>query len=437
MGLFGFGKNKTDNSEAYGQGLLLGRYTDCNKTKKQLDHWDASVKLFGEKHYLKAIEEFLFYIKDESQDNVRVSSDSNSLEFKIIQGSKFFSGKVENGVLDVQGRIAGFTNPPVPVMRKLLSLNYALRYTWCGIKDDNFGIYFTTELENTNAWKLYSAFRELALNIDKQDDLLVEEFEGLRAIDTEEIIPLSEHLVRQKVTYLKQWIGETLEQIQQSDPQKHNGLNSYRLLALCLRIDYLLSPQGGLMDRIEKILNIYFNRPQGASDINSQIIQEFSSIAQLDDSVCMKNFYNVKATFALAPPSTYKQVADFVFEESKTRDYYLKNNEAQHIPVIYEYIAGYNLFYFGMKQPLIDVNRFYFRILHSDYFREMCSQESLYDKTTGKLNRMGIIKEIEEMVKNNRKNYPGFTFQHSKLNFNSLSEFAISYFAEFDFLNLN
>jgi hypothetical protein len=437
MGLFGFGKNKTDNSETYGQGLLFGRYTDCNKTKKQLDHWDASVKFFGEKHFLKAIEEFLYYIKDEAQNNVSVKAGTNNLEFTIIQGSKFFTGKVENGILEVQGRIAGFTNPPVPVMRKLLSLNYALRYTWCGIKDDNFGIYFTTEVENTNAWKLYSAFRELALNIDKQDDLLIEEFEGLKALDTEEIIPISDHLVKQKVKYMKQWIAETLEQIKQSDQQKHNGLNSYRLLALCLRIDYLLSPQGGLMDKIEKILNMYFKRPQGANDINSQIIQEFTAIADIDESICMKSFYNVKATFALAPASTYKQVADFVFEESKTRDYYLKNNEAHHIPIIYEYIAGYNLFYFGMKHPLTDVNKFYLRVLHSDFFRDVSSQESLYDKTTGKLNKMGIIKEIDEILKNNRKNHPTFTFNHSKLNFNNISDFAMSYFTEFDFLNVN
>ncbi len=439
MGLFSFNKNSNNkNTQSKNEfSITFGRYTDRNKTKKQLQYWDESVKFFNQKEYLKAVEALLYYISDEQQNNVTISVSQNSIEFSMIQGSKTFRGKVENGVVEAEGRIARFTNPPVPVMRKLLNLNYALRYTWCGIKDDYLGIYFSSPLENASSWKLYSSFKELALNIDKQDDILVDEFsDSLFETDTEESIPIPQEIAELKYEYLIRWINETIDQIKQSDVQKHSGLNSYRLLALCMRIDYLLIPQGSLVEILEKNIRMYFNKPAGINDINIPIMNEFEAILNTPKDQILKNFYNVKATFAIAPPTPYQKVADFIFEESKTRDYYIKNNEPQHIPIIYEYIAGYNMFYFGMSQPLIDMHHLYFTILHSEFFQKINPGEILYNASDGNLNSHLIIKKINEIVKKNSTNHPGFTYNTNKLKFNSLADFSISYFSEFDFLNL-
>jgi len=312
-----------------------------------------------------------------------------------------------------------------------------LRYTWCGIKDDYLGIYFSSPLENASSWKLYSSFKELALNIDKQDDILVDEFsDSLFETDTEESIPIPQEIAELKYEYLIRWINETIDQIKQSDVQKHSGLNSYRLLALCMRIDYLLIPQGSLVEILEKNIRMYFNKPAGINDINIPIMNEFEAILNTPKDQILKNFYNVKATFAIAPPTPYQKVADFIFEESKTRDYYIKNNEPQHIPIIYEYIAGYNMFYFGMSQPLIDMHHLYFTILHSEFFQKINPGEILYNASDGNLNSHLIIKKINEIVKKNSTNHPGFTYNTNKLKFNSLADFSISYFSEFDFLNL-
>jgi len=436
MGLFNFGKSKQATKSTEIQTLHFGRYTDRNKNKIQHDHWDASVKLFGQKEYFRAIEELLYYIRDEKQNNVVITKTPDKIEFSIIQGSKTFHGKAENGIIEASGRIALFTVAPVPVMRKLLTLNYMLRYTWCGIQDNALGIYFQSPFENASSWKIYSALRELALNIDKQDDLLTEEFDTLEEVDTIENLALPENIKEVKYSYLNKWINDTLSVVRQSDQQKYSGLNSYRLLALCLRIDYLLTPQGTLMDALEKIINMYFKRPQGNNDINTPIAKEFDKILALPKESVMNSFYQVKSTFSLVSPSTYKQVADFVFEESKSKDYYLNNKEPQHVSTIYEYITGYNCFYFGMTTPLIDLNHLYYRVLHSDFFSDLTHAEPLYDSAKGVLHKSQIIRNIDDIVKKHRTQFPGFVFNHSKLKWNSLTDFTISYFQEFDFLKL-
>lgn len=436
MGLFSFGKNKSSLAATGQNAISFGRFTDRNKTKEQHDHWDNSVKYFQQSEHLKGIEELLYYIRDISQNNVSVAVSPGKIEFAITQGSKTFHGKAERGIIEVGARIAQFQTPPVPVMRKLLTLNYALRYCWCGIKDDYLGIFFSAPYENTSSWKLYSCLREMALNADKQDDLLVDEFESLEPLDTEENIPIDPKIMEIKHSYLKKWIQETLSQVKQVDPQKYSGLNSYRLLALCLRIDYLLAPQGTLMDRIEKIIDMYFKRPAGSNDINAALISEFESILSLPPENISKSFYQVKSTFGIVGPSTYKQVADFVFEESKSRDYYFKNNEPHHIPVIYEYIAGYSLFYFGLLQPLTDLLHLYYKILHSDFFRDIEHNETLYSRESDVLNKVLIMRHIDEIVKRNKVTHPGFVFNHTKLQWNSLTDFSVSFFTEFDFLNL-
>jgi hypothetical protein len=172
MGLFNFGKSKNTSQNTAGQTVQFGRYTDRNKTKEQHIHWDNSVKYFQQSEHLKGIEELLYYIRDISQNNISVAVSPGKIEFSITQGSKTFHGKAENGIIEAEARIARFDSPPVPVMRKLLALNYALRYCWCGIKDDYLGIFFSSSFENASSWKLYSSLREMALNADKQTTCL-------------------------------------------------------------------------------------------------------------------------------------------------------------------------------------------------------------------------------------------------------------------------
>ena len=50
---------------------------------------------------------------------------------------------------------------------------------------------FDSEIKTANPNKLYYGLKELATKADKQDDLLVEEFSLLEALDTEHIIPIT------------------------------------------------------------------------------------------------------------------------------------------------------------------------------------------------------------------------------------------------------
>ena len=105
----------------------------------------------------------------------------------------------------------------------------------------------------------YAGFRVLyPINkADKQDDLLVQEFSSLQAVDNEHVaaIPLAEKEV--KYRYFQSWIQQTLDTIASVDADKFSGGNAYLLLALIFRIDFLIAPEGKLLSDLEKINGIW------------------------------------------------------------------------------------------------------------------------------------------------------------------------------------
>ena len=79
--------------------------------------------------------------------------------------------------------------------------------------------------------------------------------------------------------------------------------------------------------------------------------------------------------------------------------------------------------------------KLYIHIVDNDYFKELgFSQQFLTD---GRLNKAAIENELDSIVKDARSAYPNFNFAKNMIKYDSLVNFAISYFKEFDFLNFS
>jgi len=263
MGLFDIFKGKENAGES-GQGnpaemntaIRLGRYSDCNKTDSQLDHWDSAVALHKEGKYIDSFRKLLGYINDPALNNLKFTENNGVIDFSFFQGSKIINGRCNETEVSAESRIAAFETPSVPVMRKLATLNYGLKYSWFAINSNTFVAKTKGLHSDSSPTKFYWALREVAINADKQDDLIIEEFSTTQQIDTTETteVPLSVKEI--KVRYLHKWIDSTLEKINTLDAVKNNGLISYLLLTLNMKIDYLLAPEGVLTDKLEKIQGI-------------------------------------------------------------------------------------------------------------------------------------------------------------------------------------
>ena len=115
--------------------------------------------------------------------------------------------------ISASANIAEFENLPVAIMRKLLEMNYSLDYCRFAINNNRVVIKFDTFAEACPPARLYYALRELALRADKQDDLLINEFDVLKPFDYHRI-ELPSEIKETKYKYLMKWINEVLAKVE-------------------------------------------------------------------------------------------------------------------------------------------------------------------------------------------------------------------------------
>ena len=437
-----FGSNSNSNNKQttndFNQ-LKFGRYTDANKPEEQTIKWNTAIKLFNDKNYIESFITFFEYIKDLDSNSVKYSLENNKLNFEIIQGSKIIKGTANNTKFSAEAEIAGFDKTSVAFTRKLLDHNYILQYSKFALKNNIIYLKFDTNTLNGSPGKLYYALKELCVTADKQDDLLTDEFSMLNKIGMDHIIEIPLELKETKYKYLIKWIKNTLNRISELDETKDTGAMSFLVLALTFKIDYLLSPEGALMNSLEKISSIYYakNEKPLAQKI-SLIVDEYTKILETDKKVILMSFYDVVQTFGVLNPATHKQVADFIFKEQSAAKWYVDNNYPDIVTAIYEYVCGYCLFGFGMYKPEIKYMHLFMQILNNDYFKEIGNTKEYINSNSNsnsKISGRKIIKDIESITQEGKIEFPNLFFQTSYLKFNTIQLFAESYMKEFDFLN--
>ncbi|MBD0286951.1 MAG: hypothetical protein ICV79_16210, partial [Flavisolibacter sp.] len=209
--------------EAEGQVIpqhQLGRYSDNNKPVEKVEKWNEADALFKEKKYPASIKAFFDYLLDDEVQNVVHEQKDTEGQFYFYQGSKIIRGYYNTNMLEAEVVLARMPHASVPVMRRLLEMNFRLYYTRYALSGDKLCMLFDTDIETANPNKLYYGLKELATKADKQDDLLVQDFATLLSFDVEHIAPIPDSEKETKYKYLKKWIDETLQLIQSIDQDK-------------------------------------------------------------------------------------------------------------------------------------------------------------------------------------------------------------------------
>ena len=277
-----FSRTKTKNEEAEPE-IHFGRYSDNNKPLAKVEKWNEAETLFKEKKYLESIAVFFDYLTDDEIENVEHEQTEGKGRFYFYQGSRVVRGQYDAEKLTAEVLLASMPMAGVPVMRRLLEMNFNLYYSRYALKDDRLMMMFDSDIETANPSKLYYAFKELATKADKQDDLLVHEFSTLQPVDNEHVIAIPEEEKAVKLRYMKAWIKETLELIETIDAEKFSGGIAYLLLGLAYRIDYMVVPEGKLLQEIEKIVEIYFRKDDKlVTQKNYEMIECFQKLATKD-----------------------------------------------------------------------------------------------------------------------------------------------------------
>lgn len=412
--------------------VRFGRYSDAHKPTQCYDAWDAAVAAHAAGRYMDSYVQFLQFLRDDDEDNVLWERHENRLSFELFQGSKRIVGWATAHRLRVEARVARITEPRPELLRRLVEHNYALKFSRYAIDpDSHIVVVFDTDSAEASPYKLYYAFKELATQADKQDDLLLEEFKHTQAVDSTHLTPLPVEETAVKHRFIIQQIEATLHSVSHGslDATEYPGGIACLLLALVYKLDYLVKPEGLTMETLERIHREFFANdvPATPQQRNTRMVVELQTLLQRTQADYSREMYRVKTTFGITAAVTHERIANLIATELPQMEWYLLNGH-EHIAAAYPtYIVGYSLFNYAVPQPDRDFFHLYFRVVEPAYFRDLQFSQSYYHPKTGQLNGKAISQAVGQIARKHLPRYPNLRPVVSQLVFDNLTAFARSY----------
>jgi hypothetical protein len=431
--LFGRGKKKAETQAA--PDIVFGRYSDNNKPVAKVNRWTDADNLYKEKKYTESFDAFFDYLRDEAEQNVVYERHGAEGRFQFFQGSKIVRGNFDHELVKAEVTLARMPQPSVPVMRRLLEMNFNLFYNRFALDNERLCMNFDSDIETASPSKLYYGLKELATKADKQDDLLVQDFTMLQTADNEHITEIPQAEKEIKFEYLQKWIKQTLDTIASVDPEKFSGGNAYLLLALIYRIDYLIAPEGKLLSDLEKIGFLYFKKDERpVTEKNRDMTEEFKKILAKPKEEIFSGIFRSRYTFSIVSPQQYKAIADSVHGANTNMAWYRDNNYPFIAAQICEYGISYCQYSYSLPRVITDFFHLYMMVNYPDFFAAL-GYKSYYDAAKNKFESEAIIDRIKAIQDKWKEKYPLLEFKTQNLRFDNLVNFDFTFTNEMEFLN--
>jgi hypothetical protein len=416
--------------------VRFGRYSDNNKSVDKVARWNQAEQAFREQDYGQCLEAFMDYLRDDALENVVTERRGDILDFRIYQGSKLVRGSCSPERLVAEVSLARMPEPIVPVMRRLLEQNFSLYYGRYALDGDRLCMRFETDTRAANPNKLYYGLKELAIRADKQDDLLLEDFRQLKPLDQDHIQPLPEEESRVKCQWFRQFIQDTLAQIDALDPDKMAGGISYLLLGLAYRLDYLITPEGALQQELEKVISLFYTKEEKpVVEKNALMADAFRKLALRSDAEIKPSLFRSVSTFSIVAPQPGKVVSESLYTAIQNMTWFRDNKQPRMAEQILEYGYSFCQYSYSLPRPLTELYHLFMQVNHPEYFRDL-GFTPLYDREKNEFARSVIEDMAEEITERWRLKYPGLSWKRSSGRYDHLLSFNHSFLAEVQGMNL-
>ncbi|MEQ1675141.1 MAG: hypothetical protein ABL876_00490 [Chitinophagaceae bacterium] len=433
--LFGWGKKK-EPAQAEPE-IPFGRYSDNNKPLAKVNRWTDADTFFKEKKYPESLDAFFDYLRDDTLQNVVYERNGAEGRFEFYQGSKMVRGNFDKEELKAEVTLARMPHPSVPVMRRLLEMNFNLFYSRFALDNERLCMRFDSDSETASPSKLYYGLKELATKADKQDDLLVQDFAMLQSADSDHLSVIQDKEKEVKYEYLQKWIGQTVDTIAGLDADKFSGGIAYMLLTLIYRIDYLIIPEGKLLNDLEKISGIYFKKDERpVIEKNRDMVEAFKTMKALPKEEVFKYLLRSKYTFSIVAPQQYKTVADSIHGANQNMIWYRDNNYPYIGSQITEYGIAYCQYSYSLPRAITELYHLYMMVNYPDFFSALGFQTVYYDPAKNQFATEEVTDRIKEIQTKWKDKYPNMDFKIQNLRYDSLINFNLTYTNEMEFLNM-
>jgi len=426
MGLFDrlFSSDKEEETEPIDV-PIFGRYSDNNKTAAQLKKWTQSKKSYDAQKYSESIVDFFTYLRDPNIDNVIFTPDGENAKFSIFQGSKKVSGSIDENCVRAEVSIAKFNKRSVPVLRKLLEKNFQLYYSKFYLDDDKIKLKIYNNVLAAAPNKLYYALKELSIQADRLDDILVDDFSALDADGIGHIEECTPEEKQIKYDFFRYWLDKTIAKIEKLKPDTFSGGISYMMLNLIYKLDYLLLPEGRLTEKLEEANTIFWTNMKEipVAERNYKMLSKLKELQQWKEEDVKKYFYKAKHTFSLTKPTPFKNVIDTINSTFKNAVWYRENEHNDIALEMLEYSFAYSQFSFSLPKPATQLFDIMMHVNHNDFYIAMGYQDSLYDRASKTFDTKKIIEKIEAINKENQERYKLMSIDTAALDFENLQSF--------------
>jgi hypothetical protein len=414
-----------------GPDVSFGRYTDAYKTKAQIQTFDHALERFEAGEHMEAYKAFLTYLKDEHADNITWREDEEgTLHFELWQGSRRVTGTASKTKVKAESNVALADDLNVGFLRRLMEANFSLKFSRFALSPDNaLSIKFDTHGVDGSPLKLLHAFRELAIHADKQDDLLLDEFKTLRPAEERTFGDIPDAEKEVKYAYIQQEIKTVFDEIDKAkpDPNQYPGTYAYLMLALAFKFDYLIRPEGFMMDVMERIHGIYFAKNDRTPQVKvANIRKEFQKLVERPKEAFFKEMYRTRSTFGVSPAVPHQNLVTLIDGELPNMEWPLQQNHMALALAVPQYIAGFALFHYAPPKPDREFLHLFFQVMEPQLFRDLGFPIPYID-TEGRLNKAEILKAIKNIRDINRADYPRCKPNVDLLDFSSEALFAKSY----------
>lgn len=432
-----FKKKPADNGTKSWQNEF-GRYLACNKPNSIQKKYNLSLKLYEQKDYLGSLEKLLEFLNDSQLNNVRFTSSNDLVEFNIIHGSCKIFGSMDKDELFVHSSISKYEDLSPSLFRHLLSKNHHLQYSGFAISKNEIIIKAVSKTNESSPEKIFFMLKEIALCADAELENLKEEFPFLDYNDITDHIQISKKEKEVKIQHIKSWITEVLSKVNKLDAEKDAMIISYYFLVLIFRIDFLIVAEGELKRKLHKCLNIYNQKQLPQHNKLTLIKQHFEEILGFNHKALEESVIKKIYTFSIIEATSHKMVYEFILEHiDKYNKIIPAIKDKGYVIWLYEYIIGYCMYYFGVYPATRSLALLIYRLIVPEFFAGLGFKPELFHPDTGKLNKLEIEKQIVDIIKEERSEYPHLGIISSNIDYNSLASFIKTLLIEITYLNFS
>lgn len=421
------------------EGLRFGRYSDNNKTFQKTQKWYEAEDFFKEKKYNEAFEAFFEYLTDDEVGNVAFEQNGDTFTVDLVQGSKKIHGKCDGKVIIASAPLASMPEPSTAVMRRLLDMNFNLYYSRAAMDDKNtLCLIFDTDISSVNNNKLYYGLRELATKADSLDDILLADFSMLKPAGMENIQPLDEKELDIKYRYFRKWIENGLKMAKDLHQDSFSGAIAYILPLILYRIDFLITPEAKMLGEMERISSIYWAKKEEVTLVerNRMMMDSIRKMLDTTKEQFAANVYKSKSTFSISVPPKPDKIKDNVYHANKDSRWYMENKYPAIALELVEYGLLYSHFIYSMPAVITNLTVVFMAVLHQEYFTDLGMVEKLYDPIAKTFNKEAIKQGIDNALDGYRDKFKSMKWDHSRIRYNSLYDFAVSFSEQTANLNL-